>query len=58
MMDEDDINGLIQRCKKTKAQISRCICSRQFSFKIEIKSFFNSKCVKISKSWHALAPHL
>ena len=34
---------------KTKAQISRCICSRQFSFKIEIQHFFNSKRVKILK---------
>ena len=43
---------------KTKAQLSRCICSRQFSFKTEIKHLFNSKRFKISKSWHALAPHL
>ena len=43
---------------KVKAQISRCICRRKFSLKIEIKHFFSSKRIKILKSWHALAPHM
>ena len=55
MIDEDDIKNFIQR---TKAQICRGICSSQFSFKIDIKQFFVSKQVKISKSWHAQAPHM
>ena len=57
-MEEDDINGLIQRCQKLKHKFRGVFAAENFSSKLKSNSFFNSKRVKLSKSWHALAPHM
>ena len=57
MMDEDDINGLIQRCQQLKHKFRGVFAADNFPSKLK-SNIFNSKRVKILKFWHALAPHL
>ena len=52
-----DTNGFVRRCQKLKHKF-RGVFAADIFFKIDIRQFFNSKRVKISKSWYALAPHI
>ena len=58
MMDEDDNNGLIQRCQKLKHKFRGIFAADNFPSKLKSNTFLIVKRVKISKSWHALAPHM
>ena len=49
-MDEDHINGLIQRCQKLKHKFRGVFAADNFPSKLKSNTFFNSKRVKILKS--------